>query len=91
MRVLIVGGTSFIGPHVVGRLAEAGHEVTVFHRGRTEADLPENVGHVLGDRRRLVERARAFRRLAPEVVLDMIPMNENDAQYNTTTQNWNRS
>jgi uncharacterized protein YbjT (DUF2867 family) len=40
MKVLIVGGTNFIGPHVVGRLVKVGHEVVVFHRGRTETDLP---------------------------------------------------
>jgi nucleoside-diphosphate-sugar epimerase len=35
MKVLVVGGTNFIGPYAVRRLAEAGHEVAVFHRGRT--------------------------------------------------------
>ncbi|CAA9445556.1 MAG: hypothetical protein AVDCRST_MAG78-2836 [uncultured Rubrobacteraceae bacterium] len=35
MRVVVVGGTNFVGPHVVWRLAEEDHEVTVFHRGRT--------------------------------------------------------
>ena len=80
MKVLIVGGTNFIGPHVVRRLAEDGHEVVVFHRGRTEAKLPEGVGRILGDRRNLGDFADEFRRFAPEVVLDMIPMNEGDAR-----------
>ena len=40
MRVLIIGGTHFIGPAVVRSLHEMGHEVTVFHRGQTTADLP---------------------------------------------------
>jgi nucleoside-diphosphate-sugar epimerase len=53
MKVLIVGGTNFIGPHVVGRLAEDGHEVIVFHRGRKERDLPPGVKHILGGRRNL--------------------------------------
>jgi uncharacterized protein YbjT (DUF2867 family) len=35
MKVLLIGGTNLIGPYAVTRLAEAGHEVTVFHRGRT--------------------------------------------------------
>ena len=80
MRVLIVGGTNFIGPHVLGWLAEAGHEVVSFHRGRTEADLPPLVKHIRGDRRSLGDFADEFRRFAPEVVLDMIPMNEVDAR-----------
>src|SRR5215211_5607174 len=80
MKVFIVGGTNFIGPHVVRHLAEAGHEVVVFHRGRTEASLPEGVGRITGDRNNLGNLAGEFRRRAPEVVLDMIPMNERDAR-----------
>ena len=80
MRVVVIGGTNFIGPHVVRRLVDGGHEVTVFHRGRTEAELPEGVRRVEGDRRMLEEHADELRRLAPEVVLDMIPMNERDAR-----------
>ncbi len=80
MKVLVVGGTKFIGPRVVWQLAEEGHEVVVFHRGRTKAKLPEGVGHILGDRRALGNFTGEFRRLAPEVVLDMIPMNEGDAR-----------
>jgi nucleoside-diphosphate-sugar epimerase len=43
MRVLVIGGTGFIGRHVTRRLIQAGHEVTVFHRGETRCDL-FNVG-----------------------------------------------
>ena len=56
-----------------GAAGEAGHEVAVFHRGRTEAELPEGVGRVVGDRRNLGDFVGEFRRLAPEVVLDMTP------------------
>ncbi len=38
MRVLIIGGTGFIGPHVVRWLVEQDAEVTVFHRGQTRAE-----------------------------------------------------
>lgn len=40
MRILIIGGTNFIGPPVVCQLGAMGHEVTVFHRGKTKAELP---------------------------------------------------
>jgi len=80
MRVLIIGGTGFIGPHVVKWLHKMGHEVTVFHRGQTQAPLPLEVRHILGDRRRLEDFAEEFKRIAPEVVLDMIPITEQDAQ-----------
>jgi len=48
-RILILGGTGFIGPHMVRCAVERGHEVTIFTRGRTEADIPE-VEHLIGDR-----------------------------------------
>jgi len=48
-RFLILGGTGFIGPHMVRYAVERGHAVTIFTRGRTEADIPE-VEHLIGDR-----------------------------------------
>jgi hypothetical protein len=64
----------------VRRLAEGGYGVVVFHRGRTEAKLPEGAGRIVGDRRNLGAFADEFRRFAPEVVRDMAPMNEEDGR-----------
>ncbi len=47
MRMLVVGGTGFIGSSIVRQLADAGHSVTVFNRGLTAAALPESVEQVL--------------------------------------------
>ncbi|MFO0892751.1 MAG: NAD-dependent dehydratase [Isosphaeraceae bacterium] len=79
MRVLIIGGTNFIGPPLVLHLVSLGHEVTVFHRGRTHADLPTGVGEIHGDRHALHDHAARFRRIGPEVVVDMIAFTEADA------------
>ena len=79
MRILVIGGTRFMGPLVVRSLSEQGHEITVFHRGQTRTDLPRGVREILGDRRPLTESAVELQRLAPEAVLDMIPENEQDA------------
>lgn len=79
MRILFVGGTGFIGPRVVRRLVEMGHEVTVFHRGETRAGLPGGVREIRGDRRDLPSFAAEFRAAAPDVVLDMIAYTEDDA------------
>jgi len=49
-RLLVLGGTGFIGPHMVRYAAGRGHEVTTFTRGRREADLPEGVEQLVGDR-----------------------------------------
>lgn len=80
MRILIIGGTSFIGPRVVHRLVEQGHDVTVFHRGQTACDLPAEVRHLTGDRHLLSDFSSDFKRVAPDVVLDMILFTEEDAR-----------
>lgn len=49
-RLLILGGTGFIGPHMVRYAVERGHEVSIFTRGRSEADLPVGVEELVGDR-----------------------------------------
>ena len=43
MRILVIGGTGFIGLRVTRLLAEGGHRVTVLRRGHTPADLPQGV------------------------------------------------
>lgn len=50
LRLLILGGTGFIGPHMVAYAVARGHRVTVFNRGRTETDLPDGVEQLTGDR-----------------------------------------
>lgn len=80
MRILVIGGTQFIGPFVVRRLVRMGHDVTIFHRGQTEADLPERVRHIHGARADMQRFATEFRDLAPHVVLDMRAMTGYDAQ-----------
>lgn len=50
MTVLILGGTGFIGPHLVRRLVERGHRVTIFTRGRRDGGLPPGVERLVGDR-----------------------------------------
>ena len=84
MRVLAIGATGFIGPPVVRRLHEHGHEVAVFHRGETEADLPDPTLHIYGDRNHLSEHRDDFARFGPEVVLDLVPYTE--AQMRQTAE-----
>ncbi len=79
MRVLVIGGTSFIGLSVVGILQRHGHEVTVFHRSQTENELLTEIQQILGDRANLAAFKKEFEHLAPEVVLDMISYSEQNA------------
>ncbi|HVA30085.1 MAG TPA: NAD-dependent epimerase/dehydratase family protein [Gaiellaceae bacterium] len=50
MRVLVLGGTKFLGRHVAAAALAAGHEVTTFTRGRTNPGLFPEAEHLHGDR-----------------------------------------
>ena len=50
LDLLVLGGTGFIGPYLVRYAVARGHRVTIFTRGRHEADLPASVQHLVGDR-----------------------------------------
>src|SRR5687768_16991158 len=66
-RVLILGGTGFIGPHFVGALRGAGHEITLFNRGKSGRDLNLRVATLIGDRNGQIE---ALRNRYWDVVID---------------------
>jgi nucleoside-diphosphate-sugar epimerase len=80
MRIVIIGGTNFIGPHLVRRLVGARHEMAVFHRGQTRAELPDSVRRITGDRRRLGDHRDEILHFAPDLVADMIAYTADDAQ-----------
>jgi len=50
MKLLLVGGTSFVGRAAVEGAVGRGHEVTVFHRGEREPEALSGVEHIHGDR-----------------------------------------
>jgi len=80
VNILIIGGTRFMGPHLVQRLTDDGHAVTLFHRGNTSAVLPTTVRHVHGDRNRLTDFANELDEVAPDVVVDMMLRSEAQAE-----------
>ncbi|MEN0063006.1 MAG: NAD-dependent epimerase/dehydratase family protein [Myxococcota bacterium] len=77
-RILFIGGTGFMGARAVTQLVEAGHEVTVFHRGETDR-TPDGTRHIHGDRSDLAAHREAFRALQPEVVVHMIAATAQEA------------
>lgn len=50
LRILILGGTGFIGPHMVRYGLSRGHTITLFNRGRTNTHLFPDVEKLKGDR-----------------------------------------
>jgi 2'-hydroxyisoflavone reductase len=71
MRVLVLGGSWFVGRAVVADAVGRGHEVTVFNRGTSEAVLPDGVWHVTGDREVLADLRALARRGPWDVVIDV--------------------
>ena len=78
MRILVIGGTGFIGAPVVDELVHLGHELILFHRG--EHKPPAGIARAIhGDRRRLGVFSDELRKIRPHVVLDTILANERQA------------
>lgn len=50
MEILVLGGTQFVGRHIVEELVRAGHSVSVLNRGKTKDELPEQVERLRCDR-----------------------------------------
>lgn len=51
MKLLIFGGTQFVGRHIAETALAHGHEVSLFHRGQTGPGLHPQAEHILGDRK----------------------------------------
>jgi nucleoside-diphosphate-sugar epimerase len=80
MRILIIGGTGFIGPHVVTAFIDQGHDVAALVRPTSSATLPPGVQRITGDRRQLANSAAALRAFRPDVVADLILSSGTQAQ-----------
>ena len=50
LKVLILGGTGFIGPHFVDALTAGGHKITLFNRGKRDPEVKPGIEQLLGDR-----------------------------------------
>jgi nucleoside-diphosphate-sugar epimerase len=80
MKVLIIGGTGFIGSFVVRDLLAQGHDVAVFHRGHSKSVIPGGVQQILGDRAEMGWKKMDFVRFLPDVVIDCILSSERQAK-----------
>lgn len=71
LNILILGGTSFLGPHQIAYALERGHEVSIFTRGKTipkvNSEVFSKVEHLIGDRE---DNLEALKNRKWDVVID---------------------
>jgi nucleoside-diphosphate-sugar epimerase len=60
MRCLVLGGSVFVGKHLVELLVAEGHDVAVLNRGRTPSSLPDGVQQLIADRTDLAQLRSAL-------------------------------
>jgi len=80
MRVVVIGGTRFIGRRIVEELVARGDEVTVLHRGETEPDDLVRCDHIHVARKDFSTVAARVRAAAPDAVVDTLAMSRADTQ-----------
>lgn len=80
MRVVVLGGTRFIGRAIVEELASTGHDVLIVHRGVLEpADMPA-VQHLHAERAELPARRSELAAFEPDAAIDCRALTKVDAQ-----------
>src|SRR5688572_17082653 len=79
MRILLIGGTVFIGHALSRELVQAGHEIALLHRGTHEPDdLPEAT-HIHVDRAEIASVRDQIDGFGPDAVIDNMAMSAGDA------------
>ena len=71
MKTLILGGTQFVGRHIVEALLAAGHSVSIFNRGQSPDKLPAQVERLRGDRDQGVDGLKSLAGRSWDVCVDV--------------------
>ena len=85
MKILVIGGTRYMGRLVVQKLLERGDEVTVFSRGQTRPPWWDRVAHVLGDRTDPASFRDGLAGMTFDAVLDTQAFRKEDVELASAT------
>ncbi|MGA8922898.1 MAG: NAD-dependent epimerase/dehydratase family protein [Candidatus Dormiibacterota bacterium] len=80
MRVIVLGGTRFIGRAIVEELAGSGNEVLVVHRGQLEPDDMPPVRHLHAERTELGEHKAELESFEPDAAIDCRALTRADSE-----------
>jgi len=72
VKALVMGGTRFVGLHLVWELSRDGHEVTIVNRGKTPARLPDGVTRITCDRKDHASLRKALAGTEFDAVFDIM-------------------
>jgi nucleoside-diphosphate-sugar epimerase len=78
MKILLIGGSGFIGQFAAQQLQQSEHQITIFHRGKAAA--PQGAEEILGDRQFLQDHQSEFRRQKFDVIVDFVLSSGRQAQ-----------
>jgi len=80
VKILIIGGTRFLGYHISRQLLSDGHDLTLFNRGNTIDDFGDKVRRIHGDRYDSKNFSERLKEEKFDVVVDMIAFNAQDSR-----------
>jgi len=81
MNILIIGGTGLISTAITRLLVERNEDVTIYNRGKSTAQVPEDVKRIFGDRKKYPAFEAQMRQEEPfDCVIDMVCFLPQDAE-----------
>jgi nucleoside-diphosphate-sugar epimerase len=80
LRVIVLGGTRFIGRAIVEELAAAGHDLLIVHRGNLEPDDMPKVQHLHVERAELAAHRQELAAFEPDAAVDCRALTRADAE-----------
>ncbi len=83
MNLLVLGGSKFVGRHIVLAFLAAGHQVTVFNRGESPDELPTHIERLHGNRNDAASVTNAFASRSWNVCVDVSGYTPQQVQIST--------
>ncbi|MCL2204815.1 MAG: NAD-dependent epimerase/dehydratase family protein [Defluviitaleaceae bacterium] len=81
MKILVIGGTQYVGVHLVRQLLADGHEVTIATRGKTKDNFTDTVSRIIIERTDATSINRALTQKHYDVVYDSQAYSSNEIKY----------
>jgi nucleoside-diphosphate-sugar epimerase len=80
VRVLLIGGSGFIGQRVITRLQQRGHSVIIFHRGHADLPLDPRLEVITGNRLEIDQYVADIEAARPDAAIDFLPWTDTDTR-----------